>query len=82
MNAKFGEGIFWRRWGKITNESPEVQWLAERSEVAVYIVVVVSYLFGSWGVTRSYTFARLPRPRGRHTLLVAEAEAKMEVGAK
>ena len=82
---KSGGGLFWRRRGDITHASLEARWLAERSAVVGYIIIVVSSLFGSRAATRSYAFACPTKPRGRRTLLVAvavvEAEGKKEVGA-
>ena len=49
---------------------PEARWLAERLEVAGYVVLVVSASFSGWGATRSYAFACLSEPRGRRTLSV------------
>ena len=58
----------------MTDASTEAQWLAQMSAAAGYVVVFVLALFGGQGVTQSYDFACLAKPRKQHTLLVAEAK--------
>ena len=62
--------------------SPKAWWLGERSTSAGYVVVIVSDLFGGQGEMRSYYFAYPPRPKVRHTLLVATHSVGYRGGGK
>ena len=52
-----GGGVLcWRQWVETMDASPEARWLAERSEAAGYIVLVVLDSFGGQGGTQLYAF--------------------------
>ena len=55
----------------MTDISPQMRWLAERSVASGYVIIFVLDLFGGRGVTGSNDFTCPQKPRGCCTLSVA-----------